>query len=69
MRQATAWWMFLGGAGLLCSFVGYAVRTLASLNRKTLYPILRVVDRDGQIDPMILPSLPDSDSPMANKYA
>lgn len=40
---------FIAGIAFAIIPIGYACRTLNGLNRKTLYPILRTVDREGMI--------------------
>ena len=40
---------FMAGTAFTVLPIGYACRTLIGLHRKTLYPILRTVDRRGQM--------------------
>jgi hypothetical protein len=35
--------------------LGYAVRTLSRMQRKTLYPLLRWRTRDGRCSPVVMP--------------
>ena len=41
---------FVAGMAFAVIPLGYACRTLTGLNRKTLYPILKTVDRRGHED-------------------